>query len=262
MTGPIVVHADTHPYLADHAFLGTPVVPIAMVVEWFAAATRGACAPLVLQDVSVLRKIALTGFNQDGDRYTVRSRETESGQSLQLFSADGVPHFRALLPAESGRKRQVAWMVPPGLRPAKRAPYGSRFLFHGPAFHATRRVHGVSPVGAVGVVVGGQELGWPGSDWQTDPAAIDGGLQLAGLWADEMLGGPTLPMSIEECRLHQRGLLVGPVRAFVRGRPSGQFSVECDIGLVGVDGKPRLELLGVQMFLVPDAAQRAQYGEG
>ncbi|GLZ29475.1 hypothetical protein Lesp02_16650 [Lentzea sp. NBRC 105346] len=256
------MHADTHPYLADHAFLGTPVVPIAMVMEWFASATRSAWSPLVLHDVSVLRKIALTGFHQTGDRYSVRSRNTESGQSLQLLSAEGVPHFRALLPPAACRHRQVAWVVPPGLRPAKRAPYDGRFLFHGPAFHAIRRVHGVSPVGAVGVVVGGQELGWPQSDWQTDPAAIDGGLQLAGLWAEEMLGGPTLPMSIGEFRLHQRGLLVGPVRAFVRGRPAGEYSVECDIGLVGVDGKPRLELLGVQLFLVPDAAQRAQYGDG
>ncbi|MFO0659214.1 MAG: hypothetical protein U0165_05205 [Polyangiaceae bacterium] len=56
--------------------------------------------------------------------------------------------------------------------------------------------------------------GWEGT-WRTDPAAFDGALQLALLWADRVLCGATLPMSISELRLY-------------RVTSEGAFTMRCD----------------------------------
>ena len=38
--GEIQIDARSHPYLADHTIEGTPVVPVALVLEWFTAAAK------------------------------------------------------------------------------------------------------------------------------------------------------------------------------------------------------------------------------
>ncbi|GLZ31051.1 hypothetical protein Lesp02_32400 [Lentzea sp. NBRC 105346] len=252
----ILLRADSHPYLADHEIAGTPVVPMALVLEWFArsAAAWSDCPePLVLRRISVLRKLTLNGFHTDGDRFTVHRQVTGPDLAITLVDGEGIPHYRTTVTTDNTPEPDEIWAVPIGLRPPSRSDtYDGRVLFHGPAFRAIKRVHGISPSGAVGVVTGTAELGWPGCDWRTDPPAVDGGLQLAVLWAEQVIGAATLPMSIREFRVHQPGPLPGPLRCFVRRRRAESLYAECDIGFVGVDGRPRLELTGVSLIVRPD----------
>lgn len=252
----ILLHADSHPYLADHEIAGTPVVPLALVLEWFtrAAASWPECPdPLVLRRVAVLRKIALTQFRQDGDRFAVRGEVVGADLALSLVDERGVSYYRATVTRHEPLEPGMPWTVPTGLRPPSRTEtYDGHVLFHGPAFRAIKRFHGLSPTGAVGVVTGAQELGWPIDGWLTDPPAVDGGIQIAVLWAEQVIGAATLPMGVREFRVHQPGPFPGPVRCFVRRRRAEALSAECDIGFVGVDGMPRLELDGVSLILRPD----------
>ncbi|UMP06727.1 polyketide synthase dehydratase domain-containing protein [Amycolatopsis sp. EV170708-02-1] len=123
-------------------------------------------------------------------------------------------------------------------------------LFHGPLFQSIRSLLGISRDGAEGTVIGGRDLGWPAAEWKTDPAAVDGGLQLAVLWAERVLGGASLPMSVSEFRVYQSGPLEGPARCVVRARQAIGGVAECDVALI--DTAVRVELRGVSLVRRPD----------
>jgi hypothetical protein len=132
--------------------------------------------------------------------------------------------------------------------------YDGRVLFHGPSFQAIRGLDGVSGEGMTGTLAGSRDLGWKDDHWSTDPAALDGALQLAVLWSRHVLGGGTLPMAIETCRSYAKGLSDGPLRAVVRRRAVHDRRAVCDVALARADGHVVAELVGVETVLRPDLA--------
>jgi len=137
---------------------------------------------------------------------------------------------------------------------ASTAIYDGELLFHGPRFLAIRSVDGISVQGAAGTLLGVTELGWDNEAWCCDPAAVDGALQLAVLWAEQALGGASLPMGIDEVVLHRVGAVDPTVRGLVRSRRVLESRAECDIVLVDPDGSVRMELIGVALVRRPDLA--------
>ncbi|MGW4759075.1 SDR family NAD(P)-dependent oxidoreductase, partial [Streptomyces chartreusis] len=255
LLGEIHVTGTTHPYLADHAVAVTPVLPMAMALEWFAAAARAenpGPRPYELQDVSVLRKVTLDRLADEGHRLQVRTTSDVGGRRIDLTDADGTPHFRGRsFPSVSGLQ-PPAPETPLNLPPADNAElYDGRVLFHGPRFRALSALHGVSDEGASATVIGARDLGWPGAGWHTDPAAVDGGLQLAVLWAERALGGASLPMAMGALRVYRPGLLDGPARCEVRARKVGGAEGECDIRIIDSDGVVRAEMSRVNVVLRP-----------
>jgi hypothetical protein len=105
-----------------------------------------------------------------------------------------------------------------------------------------------------GTLSGIRDLGWQGDGWRTDPAALDGALQLAILWARHVLGAGALPMAIESCRSYASGPSDGPLRAIVRRRAVHESRAVCDVALAGADGQLVAELVGVETVLRPDLA--------
>jgi hypothetical protein len=193
---------------------------------------------------------------------------------LRLEGADGVPHYSARLCLDDARPRTAAdWPTPTRLieDPQDAAKYRDRIygvgaLFHGPRFRAISWLRGMAADGAEGTIVGVDELAW-GGDWFFDVAALDGGMQLAGLWAWRALGG-AIPVAVRECRIHRPGLLRGPARGVVHARGISGVHASCDVaildggvtdgGMTDGGGRPRIELLGVELVLRPDRLDRPQ----
>ncbi|MFJ8349306.1 SDR family NAD(P)-dependent oxidoreductase [Streptomyces sp. NPDC094153] len=256
----LLVRADSLPQLADHAIAGVPVLPVAMVLNWFAGAATAwlpeAAGLLVLRDLRVYQKCALPDLAGTGHRLTLHGSRgpagSPSGLEAELRGDSGVAHFRAVLDTGAEEPDPAAWSSPDGLKPLDCAElYDGENLFHGPRFRSVRSVHGVSEHGAEAVVAGVPALEWPGEHWPLDPAAVDGALQLALVWAQEALGAATLPMAVAECRVHRRGPVEGTVRCVLRGRKVHSTGARCDAALVDADGTVRLELLGVELVRRP-----------
>lgn len=258
----LLVRADSSPQLADHALTGVPVLPVAMVLNWFAGAATawlpgaGAGVPLVLRDLRVFQKVTLPELASAGHRLTVYGSRGAAGSSTgleaELSGESGVAHFRAVLDTGAEEPDVAAWGSPDGLKPLDRTElYDGESLFHGPRFHAVRALHGVSEHGAEATVVGVRALQWPGECWPLDPAAVDGALQLALVWAQMSLGAGTLPMAVAECRVYRRGPVDGAVRCVLRGRKVHGTGARCDAALIDADGAVRLELLGVELVRRP-----------
>ncbi|MFF1418946.1 SDR family NAD(P)-dependent oxidoreductase, partial [Streptomyces sp. NPDC058280] len=255
----LLVRADNLPQLADHALTGVPVLPVAMVLNWFAGAATAwlpSAGPLVLRDLRVYQKCTLPELAGTGHRLTVHGSRGAAGSSTgleaELRGENGVAHFRAVLDTGAEERDPATWDSPDGLKPLDRTElYDGESLFHGPRFHSVRSLHGVSEHGAEAIVAGVRALEWSGEHWPLDPAAIDGALQLALVWAQEVLDAATLPMAVAECRVYRRGPVDGPVRCVLRGRKVHSTGARCDAALIDADGAVRLELLGVELVRRP-----------
>ncbi len=251
------VHAnrDSHSYLASHCIAGVPVVPVALVVEWFARAAQAARpdrALLQLTNVAVKRGVKLKGFENGGDWLTVRVAGTGDTASLELRGADGALHYTAAANFGDAPAKAPAKAHPPALGPwARDTVYDGHVLFHGPDFHVIRDLHGVGPEGISATVVGLRALGWADEPWQSDPAAVDGGLQLALLWGREVLGGATLPMSVASVHRYVDGPADGPLTAVLTGTKKSRDRAVADVRFTDAAGRIHSELRGVELILRP-----------
>ncbi|THJ42566.1 polyketide synthase dehydratase domain-containing protein, partial [Candidatus Frankia alpina] len=273
--GRLSVHERTHPWLTDHSPADIAVLPLAMALDWLARGARalrgGGEGGMVLRDLRVLRKIAFPHLADTGHELFVsvagsdpRRDGDPSGAAtaplpvLRIDDADGMPHYQARLdPAQPQPVPSSAWPTPEGL--AEKAAevstcrdliYRSDALFHGPRFQAIQWLRGMSEHGAEGSVVGVDELAWGLDDWYFDVAGLDGGMQLAGLWAWRVLGG-ALPVAVRECRIHRPGLMTGAARSVVTAREIDNIHALCDVVILD-DDAARIELIGVELVRRPD----------
>jgi acyl transferase domain-containing protein/acyl carrier protein len=257
------VHVDrtSHPHLADHTVAGVPVVPIALAVEWCARAAA-ACRPdlvlRALRDVKVLRGIKLDGFDTKGDVFDVTAREVSNGAgaelALEIRRPGGPVHYTAgasMVEVAPGAPRAAAV---PRLGAWGDTPiYDGDTLFHGALFQVIRSLDGVSDDALLATLDPTEDAGWPDEPWRTDPAALDGGLQLALLWTRRVLGKASLPMGVGEVRTYAPGSGHGPLRALLRGQRSGPSRTVTDITFTDATGAVVHELRGVESILRPDA---------
>lgn len=220
---------DTGGHLADHAPAGTPVLPLALAAEWLMAAGRTTS----LADLRVLRRVELPA------RLTIDTHQTE-------LKVDGHAHYRA---RPTATPAPDTWPTVTGV--LVDVIYDHPALFHGPKFHVLQRV-ALSAAGADARVLGVRTMGWPDGPWWTDPAAIDGALQAAVLWASEATGDATLPMAVAALHVHRTGPAPGPLRCVVRAGQLSDGQSHCDVVLLDDDGQPRIELLGVSLIRRPD----------
>ena len=94
--------------------------------------------------------------------------------------------------------------------------------------------------------------------WRTDPALLDGGLQLALVWARHVLGGASLPMAVRELRSYREGLAEGPVRCVVSARETREVRAVCDVVFTDASGAVVAELLGVETVQRPRAGDEPE----
>ncbi|MBW1883213.1 MAG: SDR family oxidoreductase, partial [Deltaproteobacteria bacterium] len=265
----VVVGRETHPYLADHAIQGTPVVPVAMVIDWFSRTAKAFGPELVLarlSDLKVLRGISLQDFVDSREHFVVHCKQLTNGRgatlALELADHEGAIYYRCT--AEMAQQREhpqphAAEVHDLALEPwGEEAVYDGELLFHGPAFQMIREIGGVSEHGIVAELSGvhGSDLASEqpvtrDEPWSTDPLAFDGGLQLALLWCKRVLGGASLPTGIEEIRTWADAPVTGPIRCTLTGRTAkGQKSVS-DLVFHDASGKLLAELIGVETHLLP-----------
>jgi acyl transferase domain-containing protein/acyl carrier protein len=250
------VSAKSHPYLADHRVAGVPVVPVTLAMEWMLRGAR-ACLPdltvTAVRNVKVLRGIKLDRFDHEGDRLVVRCRQTAAGEvAVEVRGHNDALHYSALVAMAPELARSPAAQTAPTVdRWTMPTVYDGHVLFHGARFQVIRAVEGVSRAGIIGTLAGVNEAGWHHESWRSDPAMLDGGLQLALLWTRNVLDGASLPMALGELRMYREGIANGPVLCVLYARQVHDARAVCDIAFVDGTGAVIAEMLGVETVLRP-----------
>ena len=253
------VHVSSHPFLESHTLHERPVVPVVLALEWFAQAAR-ACRPdlhlATIRQVKVLKGIQLQHFTTTGDWYRIDCRQLENGHGATLqstvFGADGTRHYSATIeltkePRPLGVDASTKLL---DLEDYTDEVYGD-VLFHGPDFQVIRDMDGVSETGIAATLTGTADKGWPGDAWQVDAALLDGGLQLALLWADWNLGGHSLPTHVDTVQFYQHGTAPGPIHSSLKAVRYSGDKVVSDVVFVDADGRVVAEMRGVETTMLP-----------
>jgi hypothetical protein len=245
--GEVAVSEVAQVWLGDHRIGGRAVVPLAVVCDWMLRLVDEP-GPGILRDVDVRRGItapAVVTIRRDAAEFTVETAGVISYQGRAGGGADGLfedwSESQLALPAvENGEFAQI---------------YDGETLFQGTSLRTLTNVEGLGPAGAVGSVVGAEDMGWPEEPWRVDPAALDGAIQLAVLWAKAQIGSATLPMSLRAGRFHAVGPASGPLRCVVRAMRVGAQNAVCDVRLTrpGED-RPVVELCGLELVARPRSA--------
>ncbi|MCA9685998.1 MAG: polyketide synthase dehydratase domain-containing protein, partial [Myxococcales bacterium] len=255
------VRIDRHsaPQLDHHRVREQVVVPVVMVLEWFAALARlelPQASSWVIEDFRVLRGLVLEDFEQPTVTTVSAAARDDGSFELAVVDAQGGKRHAAIL--RSGPATLA------GIGPATLAPspwtvdqiYEPGKLFHGPAFQAIAELRGLSEAGASARLLGGATLDaerWGERPRIIDAAAVDGMLQLALLCGLPRFDGPSLPLSIARCEL-AADPGVGPYQCELRVRDGSAQHTRCDAVLIAADGRVVVRIEGLQMFALPRAA--------
>jgi acyl transferase domain-containing protein len=260
LSGEVRVDSQSHPYLDDHRVAGVPVVPVVLALEWMLRAANGCrpdLIPVVVRNLRVLKGIKLDRFDRAGEILTVQCRQSGGDGSaeinVELRGRSGTLHYSAVV--EMAARTPDSPQAPelPGLGAWTQSEiYDGHVLFHRERFQVIQSMEGISDEGIAGVLAGTSAVNWPQEAWCTDPALLDGGLQLAGLWTRQVLGGICLPMALAEFCIYQRGLVSGPVRCVVHARKVFDARAMCDVSFMNAAGSMVAEMRGVETVLRPE----------
>ena len=262
----VTVSRQTHGYLAGHTIGGTVVVPVVLALEWFSRMARAFRPDLELEslgDLQVLSGIKLRDFEGAGDRLVLTARQLSNGRgavlALELSSPTGTLHYRAqatLVPQRSAADTTAA--PPLTLNPWADAPIYGDVLFHEADFQVIDKLDGVAADGISGTLKGVKAAKWNWEAWETDVAALDGGLQMLLLWARSALGGAALPMKIGQYRHAADGLPEGPVHCAATCRTAGTNRGLADVLFFDARGARFAELRDVELILRPQTRPEAR----
>jgi len=266
LTMDVHIHQDSHGYLGGHTIEGAVVVPVVLVLEWFSRLARAFRTDLHLEsinDLKVLNGIRLTDFEGQGDRLSLSCEQLSNGQGallgLKAVSSDGLVRYTAQAQmVDTPRADAGATSPGPELNDWGGAPVYGDVLFHTDAFQVIQNLDGVGDHGISGVLDGVEKAEWSWESWNTDVAALDGGLQLLVLWARERTGGASLPMSIGKTMLHAAVPPTGSVRCVAHCRPSGKTRSFADVSFYDEAGERFTELRDVELIVRPDYPGRAK----
>ncbi len=255
------VDKASHSWLIDHTITDVPVLPVVMTLEWFVRAARAFRPELTVsavEDVKVRRGVTLPHFYNGGDVFSLDIAEAGPGQlAVSLTSADPrapggrAKHYDATVAVQPEPEELPQNAVAPSLNLAEWTGtiYGD-VLFHGPDFQVITDLDGVADNAIQGTLDGVVAKNWP-SGFQTDAAALDGGIQLAVLWNKHTQGGAFLPTGIRRYVPHDP-VFTGPIRCTVRPTAQGNDAAVSDIEFVGLNGEPIATLQGVQTHRRPN----------
>ncbi|MFO1496276.1 MAG: SDR family NAD(P)-dependent oxidoreductase [Lysobacterales bacterium] len=248
-----IVDAQRYGWLRGHAVAGVPVVPLVLVAEWLTRAAQSWRPGLklrALHALKVLKGIRLVDLERPL-RLRIEGRLQPDGVQIELAlrGPRGELHYTARAELGDAAPPAAPEDAALALDAWSGAPPYADLLFHRDAFELIERIDGISDAGIRAELIGVAEADWPAQDWQLDAAGLDGGLQLAVLYGQRMLGGANLPTAIAELRCHAAPA-PGRLRATAYARRVGSHAVTTDIILTDLAGRRLADLIGVQNHAV------------
>ncbi|PRI16495.1 type I polyketide synthase [Mycobacterium shigaense] len=252
----VAAHVTRQPYLTDHRVQGNVVLPVVQACEWFVRLAE-ACRPGYhvdrLLDLKVLRGVTLQDFDQHGELLLVRCAPVEDHPdrlTCTLSDREGsVAYYSATIEMSWGATVAPTLAVSPrGVRQLSRETcYTNGALFHGPAFQVVENVD-CQATSATAALHGLTTAGWPGDDWATDAAALDGCLQVALVWSFEQLGRKVLPLRVGEVVRYRAGALDGSLRCVLSNGDAKSSRASCDLDLVDADNRVVASLKRLELY--------------
>jgi hypothetical protein len=212
------IDAESYPILTSHVIDGKPVVPMAMMAEWFGHGALHENPGLVLhglEDIRILNGIRLSEQTKLIRLLAGKAQSREGGFEVELELRNGVREGKDIIHSRARAILAENLAVPPEFRLPEAlsandysrsvAEIYEKILFHGVRLHGLRTVRTCSAAGMVADVSGAPSPNqWMDSplrnSWLFDPLALDSAFQMASLWCYEQRGCVSLPIHVASYR--------------------------------------------------------------
>jgi 8-amino-7-oxononanoate synthase len=182
------------PWLRDHALMGRPTVPAAMVLEWGARLGASRTADGLSPNVS-----NLTLFDGLVVEKPLTARLRVEGDRLRVYNGARLA-WEARLGSDAGPLSPPP--PPSGGAPAATslADFYTHHTFHGRVLQGIVSVGELGEQHVTGRVTVGNSADWGHDGWTFSPLAIDSALQLCALWAFEKRQRAGFPVRVGRWR--------------------------------------------------------------
>ncbi len=237
----------SNPILEDHVLAGSPVLPMALMVEWLGEAARQGSPQhrlVGLEGLRVLRPVRIADQAPTVRLLAAAPRPEGSLLAVPVELRLGeVLHARAeaLLAEDFPTAPQVeAGEVATTPFPVQGEAAYREFLFHGPGLQGLGRIQGWSEKGLEATASRAPKPGkWladpPSARWLTDPLVLDCALQVGLLWSGVAKGTPSLPLFGGSYRQY-RDAFPSKVRLVFQVKFSSQLRLAGDVLVLDKDG--------------------------
>ena len=244
-----LISTEGYPVLAAHKLNNKPVVPFALMLEWFAASVREYKPEYVFQGIDDMRLLSGIKLNDKNVPVTILSGETSMEQNiikipleLRKSSAEnnGQIHSRATVILAEGFQPPPSFTIPEDIEKKESSmtvPEAyDKILFHGKMLHGIKEVNGLSPKGMVAKIMSAPDpkkwVKTMGSkepnEWMADPLAIDSAFQMAILWCYENEGLVSLPVYFSEYRQYRKSFPEENITAVLEVRDVNDHKMKGD----------------------------------
>ena len=219
-----LISIDGYPVLAAHRLNNKPVVPFALMLEWFAESVREYRPGYVFQGIDDMRLLSGIKLNDKNVPVTILSGDATLDQNIikiplelrkSSIENNGQIHSKATALLAEGFQTPPVFDIPRGMEKKESAMTVSeaydKILFHGEMMHGIKEVTGLSSRGLVARILSAPDPGkWmntagaaKSSGWMADPLAIDSAFQMAIIWCYENKGLVSLPVYFSKYRQYR-----------------------------------------------------------
>jgi acyl transferase domain-containing protein/NAD(P)-dependent dehydrogenase (short-subunit alcohol dehydrogenase family) len=215
------IDTEEYPILKSHILGGIPVVPFALMTEWFSHGALHGNPGLVLQGLDDMR--VLKGIRINGNRKNIRVLTGKVTRNNGVFEVDveirnGIPEEKEVIHSRARAILSDDLPPPPEfIEPAFMGSNGysrsireiyDKILFHGQELQGMKEVTTLTDDGMIARI---QSAPHPNrwmkkpirNKWVGDPLVLDSAFQMASLWCFEKLGRVSLPVYSEGYRQYR-----------------------------------------------------------
>ncbi len=248
------LNLERYPILDHHRLDGKPVVPLALMAEWFghgALHNNPGLQLAGLDDMRLLKGIVLGDRQRPIRILAAPAKANGDGIKVNLELRDGmadgaeVIHSKATAILTDRLPSPPPYEIPTDLL---NTPYDrdvsqiySDILFHGQALQGIHRVRACIASGMLADLGTAPTPGaWiqkpPRNRWIADPLVMDGAFQMASLWCYEETGRVSLPSFSASYRQYCRRFPSQPIQAVLAVRDVSRYKLVGDFTFLDQDG--------------------------
>lgn len=253
----VTVSRTDQPWLDDHRFDGRILVPLAVTLDYAAAAAARlglgpglALSNIIASEAFTVPETGAARLEITAERHReaveigVRSSARKKRQPSVSLNAATVSDPLPILVSPAGGK------VPELSVPE----FYQRLNFHGPRFRALASMTEIGPTHAVGQLRGPSHAGGP-EGAALDVLSLDGMMQVCAYWAQVNLGVTGLPVGAEEIRVLARPQVGAELSVVGLVRKSADGALIGDLDLLDSAKRPLLQVRGLRCRLVQRKAR-------
>ena len=240
------IDTDEYPVLNSHVLGGTPVVPFALMAEWFSHGALHGNPGLVLQgldDMRMLKGIQINGNKRKIRILTGKVRKTNFAFEVDVEIRNGIPDEQEVLHSKAKAILTDALAHPPEFKaPGFMGSNGysrtideiyKKILFHGYALQGMKEVTSLTDDGMIAKILPAPAPGkWMKNplrnNWVGDPLVLDSAFQMASLWCFEKLGNVSLPVYSATYRQYRHQFPKEPITAVLELRDATNHKMTGD----------------------------------